>query len=257
MWRGKSNLQDFRDIHKGKMAFLIGGGVSIDAIEEETLKPYITTVVNDVIIKITKPDYFFSCDGGVYQYDLLDYIPKESSTKVFLTGELIDDNFEGTNIRGKSIDHFYSLNRKDNYPEPESTTMRLTDEITIKGLTSLHPAAHLLWVMGCDPIVLLGCECKFTDGVFSFYMLPKYKHLLNKHYINDEGNADLPLPGKHKEILRKDLPGHLSAFRQYWDKMKKLAPDIPIIDACNSAMVAYPKMTLEEVLQKYGDRTKE
>jgi hypothetical protein len=39
--------------------------------------------------------------------------------------------------------------------------------------------------------------------------------------------------------------------------MKELAPNVPIIDACDSAMVDYPKMTLEEVLQKYSSRTKE
>lgn len=248
-------MDRFRGIHKDKMAFLIGAGVSFDAVDVEKLKPYITLAINEVAFKLPNPDYFFTCDGGLTEYGLLDIISK--NTHLILSNEY-DFTDEGIVqlLQKYNFTQISSVKRKTNDSTVESATMRKTDDKLVFGLSSAHCAAHLLYIMGCNPIVLLGCDCKFTAQLYAYWMLPKYKELLTSYYIDEQGNANLPHPGVHKETMIRNLPGHLSAIRQYWEMMHKLAPDAFFINACDGAMQGFIKMTLDEVLDRYKQRVK-
>jgi hypothetical protein len=249
----KSIQEEFKDIHKGKLAFLLGTGVSFADVEVAKIHPYITMAINGVLFKYPNPTYLFSCDGGLFYYGLLNIVSK--NTHLILSNEF-DFSDEGVEVKMKeyAITNYTNVKRKWGVAKTESVTMRNTDDSLVFGLSSVHCAAHLLYIMGCNPIVLIGCDCRFTRGVYSYWMLPEYKDKILPAYINEEGEADLPHPGKHKEIMKRNLPGHLSEFKQYWETMHRLAPQVPIIDACDSAISCFPKMTLEEVLKNYGDR---
>lgn len=244
--------KEFRDIHKGKLAFLIGAGPSFADVDTTLLDPYITMVVGPAIFAYQKPTYFFSCDGTFYSHKLYKIIPKETKT------------IHGGNIEGKTgwmnfkdLYVFYA-DRKYDSPEPERNTMRNSDEKLIFGLSSAHPAAHLLHIMGCDPIVLLGCECRYSKGVQGVWMLPQYRDRLTPEIVEDYGGGNF----MEAHIANKarssgydgGSDGYLSGFANLWNKIHSYAPNVSIVDSCNSVMTCFPKMSIEGVIENYGDR---
>lgn len=241
--------RDYGNRHKGKMAFLLGCGVSLDEVDTDLLKPYITMGINQSLFKLPDPDYFFTCDGLIFINGLLDIINREKTEVIFIEELCPEYNYD-TFAKERNLPKFGLVRRKYNIPEPESSTARNTDNALAFGKSSVHPAAHLLHIMGCDPIVLLGCECRFTGALHSFWMLEKYRSQLLPAYLDANGNPFHPTP------YPQHLQGYLNEFKEYWERMKNLEPSIPIINACNGVMTNLPKMTLAEVLDTYGDRKK-
>lgn len=251
-----SNLQEeFRDIHKGKMGFLLGTGVSLDTVDTDRLKPYVTVGINGSLFKMPDPDYLFTCDGGITLYGLLGIVSKDTTLLIAYEGNFSEGGIQQIS-EAYSIPKYSAIRRKVSENSKESATMRAEDDKLIFGLSSVHCAAHLMYIMGCNPIVLLGCDCKMTNGLYSFWMLPQYRDKLTPSYIDEAGNANLPHPTGYRERIYKDIPGYLSSFKNYWEKMKQYAPTVPIIDACDSEMSCFPKMSLDKVLEIYGDLKK-
>lgn len=251
----KTSIQnEFRDKHKGKLAFILGTGVSLDSVEEEQLKPYVTMAINAAVLKFNNPTYFFTCDGALFQYDLLDYLSKEETTQVFLLHDYIpEENI--SDIRGKPIEHFHTFHRK-NMKDAESWTMRETDEELVFGLSSAHTAAHLLHIMGCDPIVLIGCDCCYSNGVYAYWMLPRYKDVIPKYYWEQAKGKDFAswYIGYKGIGYSGKSDNYQSSHVQYWNKMRSAAPSVNIIDSsCGNTGFSYK--TLTEVFDLWGDRT--
>lgn len=251
----------FRNIHQDKMAFLIGTGPSFNSVNIDLLRPYVTMVLNASIVRFNDPTYLFSTDSSIYDYDYLDYINKEETTKVVLEEYNFPHDSEYTEIRGKSLEHFYGFRRRgyyDDQPDP-----RNTDDTIIMGLSSAHCAAHMLYIMGCNPIVLLGCECKYDDINYAYWVLSgNEKYVTDKHWKEAE-KTDESLANYHLHAIWRGQgfdgksDNYLRGFARYWGKMWEFNPNMGIIDACDSIMQCFPKMTLEEVLEKYGDRVKD
>ena len=246
--------KNFRDIHKNKMGFLLGTGASLGAINEDLLKPYVTMAVNISIVKFPYATYYTSCDGSTWIDNFLDYIPQDSNTTIILDKSLYEWGASKYKEDDKVWGYEKNQDRNNVSGNPDSSKL-------IFGVSSIHPSFHLMNVMGCNPIVLLGCECKYINGIYSFYMLPEFEDKLHEAFkIRRKGNysslAEWHIKTQHfGDGYSGNTDAHLLTTVGYWKRMNWSNKDLTVIDACDSIINCFPKMKLEDVLAKYGDRT--
>jgi hypothetical protein len=104
--------------------------------------------------------------------------------------------------------------------------------------------------MGCDPIILLGCDCCY-EGMNRYYW--QFEGEEKCFRLNGERVFSFPNAGI---VNGKPLDSHSRDFLQYWQAVSRQAnkQGINIISASGGLLDAFPRMTLEEVLEKFGDR---
>ena len=119
--------------------------------------------------------------------------------------------------------------------------------------TSAGSAVHLAYVMGCDPIVLLGCDCCF-EGMNRYFW--QFEGEEKCYRLNGEKVFSIPNAGV---INGKPLDSHSKDFLHYWRAVAEQAKKqgINIISASGGLLDAFPQMTLKEVLEKYGNRKRD
>jgi hypothetical protein len=156
-------LENYKDIHKGRMAFVAGSGPSLRHVEPERLKDYIVIAINGAILKLPDADYFFSCDGRVTLTKAWQIL-KDVRCKLILNTTLSGFySFDG--ILGIKSDEGISQDRicffKRDFKNQHAIDKR---SLLLMGSSSAHPAVHFAHLLGCSPIVLLGMDCGVEDG---------------------------------------------------------------------------------------------
>ncbi len=245
------NLCQFSKIHNNKLGFLIGSGPSLRHIDPDILSPYVTMTVNSSISFKNDCDYFTSDDYAVsnWSYFMRD-LPNSRCTKF-----LYNKKFNGKICHLKSyetcmFDHTWYFDPKNN--KYNMNGLIVSDDCSkpiIGARTSLASALHIMHIMGCNPIVLLGCDCKMEGDKRYFWEYPgfsKHNRLDRKAKINIS-NA--------KAIGEKEC----ADINEYWNLFSRMNPIIKnkIINSSeNSALKQFNIMLLNEVISKYGDRKK-
>lgn len=228
--------KEFRDIHKDKLGFLIGSGVSLRDLNESLLTSYITVAVSQAIFKVQNPTYFFSTDGYSGIHGLLETAYNSPTTKLILLQELWCSEYD---------DRSYTFLRKENH------VMKKEDDKLIMGRLSSHVGLHFMYILGCSPIILLGMDGHHEDGYRGFWMLPEYYNKVHpkmrEFYGPDPKTSFNTLHPDGENILTVD--GH-----KLWGDMIKDPHTIVLNATPGSSITAFPKMKLTEVLEKYGDR---
>ncbi len=229
--------------HKNTPAFILGSGPSLHNLNWDLISSYTTIAVNSAILKAPESNYYFSCDFGMTVWkswltfknlkcDLILYnVDVGFRYLEYLTGE---DTFEG--IIENRVHYF---NMKDSNLEMDTIEL-------IRGSTSTQVAVHFAHLLGCTPIFLIGCDCKYVDGKYHYYdypgeeidemRKPEYANFKPKNLIVQEGDSN------------KYLDGHIVC----WRKIQKQNPDINIIDTSGGKLDMFPQMTIKEVLKIYG-----
>ena len=235
------NLKQYIDIHKGKIAFVLGSGPSLRNLNTDMLKPHITIAVNASVLKVPSAEYYFSCDTGWVLYEAWHQL-KNLKGDIILASNSGFGAFE-SRIGRKVFEGIvkerihYIGRKKDNIIDK--------GERLIKGSSSVHPAVHFAYVLGCLPIVLLGCDCKYVEGKKHFTDFP-----------NQPSNKLLkPEYNRYRRPLGPDNPGgvidgELSHHLKVWKDLK--ASHLNIIDASEGNLNCFRQMSLEEVLKRYG-----
>ena len=122
------------------------------------------------------------------------------------------------------------------------------DGIMVGARTSLSSAVNILFLLGCDPIVLLGNDCQLSkDGKNYRYFWQYWK----------KEDQPYPLKGTNFNLRTQNIGFDQHAFVEYWNNFAKVNKDknVNIIDASDSCLNCFPKMTVKEVLEKYkGER---
>ena len=240
-------MKDHINRHKGKMAVVLGSGPSLHGLDRDYLLcfPGPIIAVNSAILKAGRyADYYFSCDFGMTvwrSWPLLRRLPCELilyDVDVgwrYLEKLTHEDTFEG--IDESRITYF---DMKDDYamlPEPP----------LLRGSSSAQVAVHFAHIMGCSPIVLLGCDCKYVGDKYHFYdygpegrrddyRCDEYKDFKPRGLIQQTGNSN------------KYLDGHVAC----WQKIQDANPGIKIIDCSGGRLTMFPQMTLKDVMEKYA-----
>ena len=242
-------LSDFRNKHQGEIAFILGAGPSLRHLDVDLIKDHVTVSINSGIAKYIKSDYFVSDDYEItnwsYFSDYLSNAPKANSNieKSKCVKFLYDKKFEHkcSNIDNHVLyPHTWFYSPEDNtYNLPG---LKLNKEGPIVGAkNSSGSAVHIAYLMGCSTIVLLGNDCRLDKetGFRYFWQFPGEKKQFKFLGRSFESN---PNKGFNEK-----------SFKEYWNYFAQVnkETDVNIIDASDSSLDCFPKMTVEEVLKKY------
>ncbi len=237
-----ANLKDYVNRHKDKIGFVLGSGPSLRNLDSDVLKSHITIAVNSSIVKVPEAQYYFTCDQSMTLWESwhslknleCDLILASNCGLAVFDSRINRNAFEG--ISKKRIQ--YIGRKKDNIID--------RGDKLIKGSSSVHPAVHFAYVLGCSPIVLIGCDCKYVDGKKWFYEFSGQP-------------TDKLLKPEYKKYQRPLAPyvsgsktdGELIYHLRIWKEIEKQNLNMEIIDASGGALSMFPQMTLKEILKKY------
>ena len=128
----------------------------------------------------------------------------------------------------------------------------MTEEEPIVGArVSMGSAVHIAYIMGCDPIVLLGNDCCLKDGKRYFW-----QHLPKEQQPHRVKSYKFSKRTQNIGFNQKMIHSYWNDFAKYNKEHGVLGERVEIIDCSESSLSCFPKMTLQEILNKYGDRRK-
>ncbi len=240
-------VKDLKDVHNGKLCFIYGGGPSLRYIDVRQSKDYVNITVNSGFLKNMLCDYFVSDDSAISSWNYYNWIWDFSFTKL-----LFRDRFEPICSKKQNVifyDHTWWFSPSDKQYNMKG--LLLTKEEPIVGARiSMGSAVHLAHIMGCDPIVLLGNDCKLArDGKRYFWQYRKKNRQpfrIKDHAFNDR---------------TQNWGFDTNDFIEYWDNFAEvnkeiIGKEVEIIDCSDSDLDCFPKMHMQEILDKYGSRVK-
>lgn len=161
-------LKELIDKHKGKMAFIVCAGPSLHYQNTDLLKDYVTLAVNSAVLKVPFCSYFVSDDEGVARWNYyMEDLREMNCLCLLYENKLKSLTSHLPKERVVFFKHkiWHDIYKKKKYPEGLILTK---DEPIIGARTSTGTAIHLAYIMGCNPIVLVGNDCCF-DGIKKYY----------------------------------------------------------------------------------------
>lgn len=246
------NLCQFANIHNNKLGFLIGSGPSLRHIDSSMLDPYVTMSVNSSIVFKKDCDYFVSDDWSVANWSYFIRDLASSSCIKFLYNKKFNGNY--CHLKKYEVclfDHtWYFDPQKNKYNMNGLILNKDCKEPIIGARTSLASGLHLLHIMGCNPIVLLGCDGHMEGDKRYFW---EYQGKWNKPVRLDR-KTPIPL-NVHMQIGKKEC----NDIKEYWTLFSKMNEklDIKIINASHgSSIKVFEDMNIDKVIELYGDRKK-
>lgn len=245
------SLCQFSKIHENKLGFLIGSGPSLRFIQPDLLSPYVTMTINSSISFKNDCDYFTSDDWAISNWSY--YVRDLANSKC--TKFLYNKKFNGKICHLKNyevcmFDHTW-------YYDPRNGKYNMDGLIVsddcmkpiIGARTSLASGLHIMHLMGCNPIVLLGCDGQMEGDKRYFWEFPGFCKQARL-----DRKAREPVKVK-KQIGDKEC----GAIKDYWYLFSKMNVDIndKIINCSNqSAIKEFSIMNFDEIISKYGERKK-
>lgn len=149
-----NNPRDYDNKHKGKRAFIVGGGPSISTILnsgfdfKEELKDEITFGINQAYHLLT-PTYLVFGDHYFWKHF-------EKEVKKVECMKIVPDHI----VRNYRDDSFIFLRRAKSPKQVVPTS--LANEVSFINNTGVA-ALRIAYMMGCDPIYLVGIDVKITE----------------------------------------------------------------------------------------------
>ena len=241
-------LKDFKDKYSGRIGFLVGGGPSLHYIDENLLIPHIKIAINSGIVKIPFADFFISDDQSMQNWSYyINLLPKLSCVSLLYKDKL--EKHAG-HLKNKCFyTHTWWYSPEDNTYNLDG--LKLTkDEPIVGARSSMGSALHIAHILGCSPIVLLGNDCQLSRDKYNYRYFWQY-------YPTDQQ------PYRIKGLKFSEKNQHIG-FRQfdfveYWQCLAAvnkniIGKEIEIIDASDSVLNCFPKMSINKVLEKYGEK---
>lgn len=240
-------ISDLYNKHKDKMCFILGAGPSLHFADVEPLKDYITITVNSGIIKAKWCDYFLSDDIGVSSWEYYqDVLPRTDCTKLLYRDKLSHKCSHLKNVL--LFDHTWWYSPSEEKYNPPGIILNKTGPI-IGAITSVGSAVHFAYIMGCNPIVLLGCDCCYKDG--------------HRYFWQYEGEEKTERKSRYNNVIDDNY--FESIYRggtlNYWNEMYKanshiIGKEVEIIDASDGLINCFRKMSVKDILLEYGSKKK-
>jgi hypothetical protein len=207
-------------------AFIVGSGPSIRHINPNL--DGIVICINESIMKFPNADYFFSCDARVTLKKGWTYLPDHKCKVV-----LVED--------GCHFDCYYharGISYKDEIaPErlikPKRAKTKVFGEKLIWGQNSAHCAANFAYNLGCDTIVLLGCDCDKEDG--------------KQYFWEFEGQPEGGFVQEGFRRFVKELPYCGAAANFEWEQLAEFNPDVRFINCSAGKIKGIENMKLEDL----------
>ena len=234
-----NDLRNYIDRHKDRMCFVLGSGPSLRKLDPEMLGNHITIAVNSSLVKVPKAQYYFTCDQSMTLWKSWSMLKNCKCNLILASNNGLaayDARTGAYTFEDIDKEQIQYIGRKDNNRMDKGNKL-------IKGSSSVHPAVHFAYVLGCSPIVLLGCDCQYAEGKKWFYQFPgqpvdellkpeydKYRKPLAHYTVGNATDGEL----KHhirvwKEIASQNIGN--------------------IIDVSGGALTMFPQKSLEEILR--------
>ena len=249
------SLKDIHMKHENKMGFLICAGPSLKDINKDLLKDYVTLTINSSIIGVPDCDYFLSDDVGVKNWSYyIDDAKKSKCTKLLYSKKLKDHASHFCNDEVIFFDHTWYYDPRSKKYNLDGLIMSQDCSKPIVGArTSSASGLHMLYLMGCDPIVALGMDCHYDSGKRYFWQFWDK----NKPFrTTGEQVFSKPNAGKYNG---KPIDSHCRDMLEYWRLFhkKNINLNSTIINcSMTSTIEQFDKKELEQVLIEYGNRKK-
>jgi len=179
------NLLEYKDIHKGKRAFLIGNGPSLKVEDLDKLQNEITFAANKIYLAYEqtkwRPTYYFALDRLFIEsnYEQINNIDGKKffieSDKDLLNNQnnVIWLEYAKTWIKYARVNDWWSVNNV-----PFTKDFSLVKE-TFGGATVIYTMLQLAYYMGINEVFLLGVDFN--------YKLPKLSDSINSKIFEGEG----------------------------------------------------------------------
>ena len=248
------NLQKLNNLYEGKMGFAVGSGCSLHYQNLDNLKNFVSIAINAAIVKIPFANFFLTDDHDIqywnYWYDLIPNINCDLllyKNKPWNPQKL--DHIDKNRIIWFDHKCWYDPIKNKYHPEGLFFTQNPLEPI-VGARNSTGSAVHFLYIMGCNPIVLLGCDCCF-DGYKKYFWQYDGEDKVEKN----SGPMAFTFPvGQTMDYEGKKVDKFFFEFLDYWKALAKQAKqqNIKIIDASGGVLDIFDKMTLEEVIAYYG-----
>lgn len=227
----RSRLSDMLGVHGGETGFVAASGPSLRHVPRDLAESHPVICVNSSVQWFSGNPYYFTCDGRVvFKKHWQDLRYRES--KIICLAD----------VTGTWIHRWGGIEDTDRlflFDRTASSTMERDADKLIIGSCSTHCAVHMAYVMGFDPIVLLGVDCCYEDG---------------KKYYNDfPGTPDdgyyIPVGPKHIVTPDGKSDDHLKKFDSTWAELAKKNPHVNVINASGGVLDAFPRVSIEELIE--------
>lgn len=213
-----------------KYGIIIGTGPSLRDVDLSLIDNHTSVCVNASIMKYPKADYFFSCDATVTLRTCWLIVPDLECKVVLAQGGSGFDCFSA--VRGiKVVDE---IDPSRIIRPKRQKSMKFGDPELVWGKSSAHPAANFLYNLGCDTLILLGCDCKTVDGKRYYY---DYDGETKDEFVND---------AYAKASFKKQFYGPV--FKGEWEGLVRANGHVNFVNCSNADIDGMPKMTLKEAL---------
>lgn len=250
-------MKDFKDKHKGKIAFIVGAGPSLRFINPDSIKDYVIFGVNSGYLKFPDADYFVTDDHAVKNWNYWSMAIKNKKCIKFLFSEKLKDQKPYLNEdETVFFDHVHwstpKLHDQTIYHKENLVLHNDPLKPIIGARSSIASALHIAHIMGCSPIVLLGVDCCYEGRSRYYWQFP------NQPIAKEINNRLFSSPNRG---LLKDKPvdNHCVDYNLYWDhffEMNKEFSKNIIYCSQGGILDVFQKKTIEEILLEYKDRKK-
>ena len=233
------------------MAFVLGAGPSLRHVSNEDIKPHVTFTVNSSLLKMKDCDYFVSDDQHSQYWNYFQIVAKESQCIKLLYKDKLEEAsklFNPQQVAFYRHKTWYDPNKK--IKPKDGVKMTKDPYLPIIGArTSVGSAVHLAYIMGCDPIVLLGCDCCLQNNKRYFWEFNGYpKAFLMK-------KVSKPKSRIIKNINGKMIDNHGRDFLEYWKDFAESNKNVNIINgSVESALEVFPKKEFKAIINEFGKK---
>lgn len=236
-------LSDLKDIYSNKVCFILGAGPSLRFVSKELLGNNIIFSCNSSIIKFPNSHYFVCDDTEARNWSWYrEDAAKSPAIKLLFRAKLADtaDYFGGyeTILFDHAPQHSPDYNTKDH-----SGLVMSNDPLLplIGARTTIGTAVHLSYIMGCNPIVLLGCDCCYSEGKRYYWQFPgevQPRHLHGKKVFCHANMG---------QRSGKGVDAHCCEFLDYWRLIKENNPHVNIMNASGGLLDYFPNIAIDEI----------
>ena len=239
-------LSSLSDKHKGKPCFIIGAGPSLASQDLTLLKNHVTIAVNSGIVKGDFSNYFLTddTDASNWSYFRID-LPKLNCISLLYKAKLGKCS---NHIKNKIwFDHkFWYVPPENKYYDEGLIFTKDPEKPIIGARTSTGSAIHFAYIMGCDPIVLLGCDCCYAGNKRYYWQFEGEK---KPYRLDRRANFCAPTHGR---IKGKPVDHHSLAFIEYFKNLARHAKEqnINIINASGGILDCFKREKYEDLLER-------
>ena len=227
-----NSIDTLHGIHRGRTAFVAGSGVSLRQVDPALITKGVVIAVNSSVARLRNCDYWFGCDGRITLHQSWQIL-RHINCRIILKGSAVgfrcyDHSIGRDSFEGISPERIYAFGT-----DPGNKHTMTDGGKLLTGSSSAHPAAHFAVRLGCDPIVLLGMDCRLVDGE-QYYQPDPLENPDWASLINEEG------------------PSILGSFKNTWAEMARSNPGVHFVNCGKAAIDGMEPMSFEEAIKRYA-----